>query len=359
MRIFTHKVPALAPSLLLLFFAILAGCAIKPDYWVALCDEAGSKWGVSTCTNALKAGDLTPYQRAAILSDRGYYLVGEHRFDEAIADYDRSIELNPNMGGTYNRRGFAYRAKKDWEAALKDLDRAVEMLPDFAEARYSRGRVHFEIGDVDAAMADYDKAIELNPKYVEAYNSRGHTYYILKQWSKAAPEYKRAIEINPDFASGHQNLATTYVELGEYQLAVAEYDRALELDRENDFIYAQRAIARAWTGDVDGATKDAQIFLEKFEGLKDKPYDLDPVAFKTSTAFLLGMIQINRKDYAGAITTFDQLIKDRPKLAEAYYMRAAAHRLAGNDVRADEDCRTALELDPDIDERMQAWFASS
>jgi tetratricopeptide (TPR) repeat protein len=347
--------PALAPALLLIF--ALTGCAANPEMLVTRCDEAGSpERGVRICSDAIKAENLSPHQQAKILSDRGYYLVGLGRYDEAIVDYNRSIELNPDMGGTYNRRGYAYRGKRDWEAALKDLDRAVEMLPDFAEARYSRGRVHFELGHIDAAMADYDKAIELDPKDVKAYNSRGHTYYTLKQWDLAVPEYKRAIEIDPKFSGGHQNLGTTYVELKEYQLALEEYDRALELDPENSFIYAQRATARAWIGDIDGATEDAKMFLGHMDGLQR--YDLDPAVFKTYSLALLGMIQIRQADYATAVSTFDQLIKDNPKSAEAYYLRSAAHRLAGDDAKADADCRTALELDPEINDRMNAWLQS-
>ena len=348
----------LAPALFLIL--AMTGCASNPESLVTRCDEAGSpERGVRICSDAITAENLSPHQQAKILSDRGYYLVGLDRYDEAIADYNRSIELNPDMGGTYNRRGYAYRGKRDWEAALKDLNRAVEMLPDFAEARYSRGRVHFELGHIDEAMADYDRAIELDPKDVRAYNSRGHTYYTLKQWDLAVPEYKRAIEIDPKFSGGHQNLATTYVELKEYQLALEEYDRALELDPENTFIYAQRATARAWVGDINGATEDAKMFLANMDDLKGKGYDLDPAVFKTFSLVLLGVIQIQRADYETAVSTFDQLIKDNPKSAEAFYLRSAAHRLAGDDAKADADCRTALELDPGIDERMKAWFARS
>ncbi len=354
MRISSSLAPWLLPIL------VLVGCAANPETLVTACDEAGSdERGVRICTESMKAENLTPHQQAKILSDRGYYLVGLGRFDEAIADYNRSIELNPDIGGTYNRRGYAYRGKKNWEAAIKDLNRAIEFLPDFAEAYYSRGRAHFELEHYDEAMADYERAIKIDPKYVSAYNSRAHTYYTLKQWDLAVLEYKRAIEIDPNFAGGHQNLATTYAELGEYQLAVSEYDRALELDPDNTFIHAQRSIARAWTGDVDGAIEDAKRFLAQVDGLREEPYGLDPALFKTRSLFLLGMIQIEREDYAAAIATFDNTINDNPKMAEAYYMRAAAYRLAGNNGKADADCRTAIELDPGINERMKAWFDTS
>jgi Flp pilus assembly protein TadD len=90
--------------------------------------------------------------------------------------------------------------------------------------------------------------------------------------------------------------------------------------------------------------------------LKDKPYDLDPATFKTYTLVLLGMIEIKKKDYAAAIGSFDQVIEDNPESAQAYYLRAAAHRLAGDQADADADYRKALELDPQINDKMKAWF---
>jgi tetratricopeptide (TPR) repeat protein len=335
----------------------LTGCASNPETLVTTCDEAGNPTrGVLVCTDAAEADNLSHYQRAKILSDLGYYLNSLGRYDEAIAALDRSIELNPDMGGTFNRRGAAYRGKRDWQAALKDLNHAVAMLPDVAEPRYSRGRVYFELGRIDEAMADYDKAIELDPKDVDPYNSRGYTYWSLKKFDLAVVEYKRALAVDPNFSGGHENLGTAYFDLKEYTLAISEYDRALVLDPENIFIYSQRATARAWIGDIDGAVKDAETFLARMDELEGKGYGLNPAKFKTHSLALLGMIQIHKRDYAAAISSFDQVIKDNPEAAQAYFLRAAAHRLAGEQPAADADCRKALELDPQINDKMKAWF---
>jgi len=343
------------------FCVALVGCANRsPDSFVTNCDWAGEdERGVRICTEAIASEGLTPVQQALVLSDRGHYYIGLGRYDEAIADLTRSIELNPNVAGTFQRRSLAHRWKSENEEAIRDLDRAIALKPDYAYAYFSRGLAYFDLEKYDEALDSYDQAIKIDPKLVVAYNSRGHTHYTLKQWDLAVPEYKRAIEIDPKFAPGHQNLATTYVELGEYSLAIAEYDRALAIEPGNVFIHAQRAIARAWAGDVDGALADAEEFLADADGLKDEPGGLDPAVFKTKIRFLRGMIYIKRADYPAAIAAFGDAIEANPRSAEAYYLRAAAYRLAGDDGKADADCKTALELDPGIDERMKTWFNTS
>ena len=119
-----------------------------------------------------------------------------------------------------------------------------------------------------------------------------------------------------------------------------------------------RALPRAYVGDVDGATDDAELFLSRIDQIDGNPDGLNTKVLKDKSRFLLGMIQIKRVDYPAALATFDHLIKDNPKMAEAYCLRAAVHRLAGDDARADADLRTAIELDPGINDRMKAWLQS-
>ncbi len=66
--------------------------------------------------------------------------------------------------------------RQNWaehEEAMKDYDKAIELNPQYAEAYNNRGIAKAELGRNEEAMKDYDKAIELNPQYAEAYNNRG------------------------------------------------------------------------------------------------------------------------------------------------------------------------------------------
>ena len=47
--------------------------------------------------------------------------------DGALADYSQAIQLNPQYGLAYRKRGNAKRQKGDVDGAIADLDRAIEL----------------------------------------------------------------------------------------------------------------------------------------------------------------------------------------------------------------------------------------
>ena len=61
------------------------------------------------------------------------------RHDEAFADFDRAIKLNPAGIWTRLFRGLAYLQMERYDEALADLNRALELDPDHDFALQLRG----------------------------------------------------------------------------------------------------------------------------------------------------------------------------------------------------------------------------
>ena len=59
------------------------------------------------------------------------YELKQHK--EAIADYDKAIELNPKDAQAYNNRGVAKKMLKQYKEAIADYDKAIELNPKYAE----------------------------------------------------------------------------------------------------------------------------------------------------------------------------------------------------------------------------------
>ena len=84
-----------------------------------------------------------------------------NRYEEAIADYDEAIRLNPQEAKPYHNRGNAEAGLDCYDAAIADYDEAILMDPDFAEAYISRGLVRSELACKDQARKDCQTALKL------------------------------------------------------------------------------------------------------------------------------------------------------------------------------------------------------
>jgi tetratricopeptide (TPR) repeat protein len=93
--------------------------------------------------------------------NRGVTLVNQKRYDEAIEDFTRALQLRPDSTDVLSNRAFAYVQSGRIERALADLDRAVELDPDAARLRILRGGVREALADRSGACRDWQRACEL------------------------------------------------------------------------------------------------------------------------------------------------------------------------------------------------------
>jgi tetratricopeptide (TPR) repeat protein len=94
------------------------------------------------------------------------------RFEEAVADLTRAIELVPQHAGAFRNRGETYRQQGYIEESLADFARAIELDPKNAWILASRGETYRQQGRFEEALADLTRAIELDPNYAWAFGSR-------------------------------------------------------------------------------------------------------------------------------------------------------------------------------------------
>jgi len=106
-------------------------------------------------------------------------------FDQAIVDYTRAIDINPNLAKAYNNRGVAYAREGSLPRAIADFTMAIANNLKDAEACNNRGRAYEGTGNLSQAVFDYTRAIKNNAFYVKAYNNRELAYYKLKEYDKA------------------------------------------------------------------------------------------------------------------------------------------------------------------------------
>jgi tetratricopeptide (TPR) repeat protein len=100
----------------------------------------------------------------------GFIHFQKQEYDQAIASFQKAVELEPKAAAAYNMMGMAYRFKAN-QLGIPDL-RAKE-------------------------IAAFQKAIEADPQFWAAMINLGVTYYHQGEKAKAAPLLKKALALNP------------------------------------------------------------------------------------------------------------------------------------------------------------------
>ncbi len=80
-------------------------------------------------------------------------------------------------------KAVAYFNRAGWsrEQAIADYSRAIEINPNYAEAYKWRALRYSLADDHDRAIADDSRAIELDPNDAKAYNDRAGEYFAYKK----------------------------------------------------------------------------------------------------------------------------------------------------------------------------------
>ena len=94
------------------------------------------------------------------LNNKGIEYAKKGMFDEAIVEYTKAIQMNPNASSTYTNRGNAYYDKGSVEQAISDFGKAIQ-IDESALAYYSRSWVYYKEGQHDKSWEDLHRALEL------------------------------------------------------------------------------------------------------------------------------------------------------------------------------------------------------
>lgn len=135
---------------------------------------------------------------ANVLNSRGMAQETLENFEQAKADYNKAIEINPEYGNAYNNRGNIKAKQADYKGAIQDYNRAIELNSQFVEAYCNRGIAKENLGNHSEALEDFDRAIELNSEYIDGYLRRGILKQDLGDYAGAIGDFDRVIEIEPE-----------------------------------------------------------------------------------------------------------------------------------------------------------------
>lgn len=116
---------------------------------------------IEGCTELLQLPALAPQVRANAYGMRALALSLIGRHDEAIADYDRSLAIQPNNAVALNNRAWALYKIGRIEEAMPDVQKSLRYDGTSQHAFDTRAHLWQAKGLADRAYRDYRKAMDL------------------------------------------------------------------------------------------------------------------------------------------------------------------------------------------------------
>ena len=100
--------------------------------------------------------------------DLGFVLDRAGRLREAVAEYQRALDRNPNHRDALNNLGVAYARQGRLRQAVLQFERLVRVDPDNPDAHTNLGALLLTEGARDLAAREFRAALELNPDHALA-----------------------------------------------------------------------------------------------------------------------------------------------------------------------------------------------
>jgi len=125
-----------------------------------------------------------------------YVFTALKRVDEARAEYERTIAIDPKLSEAYLDLGILL-LDKDPHAAVAPLTKAVEMRAAESRPRFLLGVAEERSGDLAKAFDSFEGAVRLDPRDLETIEHLGSLYLQLKRPTDAEAKFRNALELQP------------------------------------------------------------------------------------------------------------------------------------------------------------------
>lgn len=172
---------------------------------------------ITIMTGVIQAGKLPKEWQPYPYFYRGQAYRRLEKYVEALADFDKAIELKPDLAPAFFESGMAYHAQEKYKQAIASYDKAIKISPENADYLYSRCVSKSWSGDNAGARDDCRKAVNIKDNFVDAWATLGRAYEDLGQLDKAEECYKKVLELEP----GHKGAKEGLDYIAEKRKAIA------------------------------------------------------------------------------------------------------------------------------------------
>ena len=137
----------------------------------------------------------------------GYEKQTEGRLDDAILLYRKSIDIFPTAEA-HTFLGWAYSFQGRYDEAIGECRKAIELDPEFGNPYNDIGAYLIEKGKLDEAIPWLEKAAAAKryESYCYPHYNLGRVWERKGDWTRALSAYRKALHENPDYSLARRAL---------------------------------------------------------------------------------------------------------------------------------------------------------
>jgi tetratricopeptide (TPR) repeat protein len=196
-------------------------------------------------------------ENASYYYNRGNLYLKTNQKDLALADFEKTIQLNPEHKPAFHKIVAMKRdAGKNDSLEMDYYNKSIEAGKNTTSSYLSRAVVRFNKSDLTGALEDYNAAIKIDDTNSEAFINRGIVKEKLKDFEGAIKDYNQALTLKPKSVKAYSNRAKAKFKLNKFAEAALDYSKAIELDSSDASQYYNRGLAEYLSKQKIQACKD-------------------------------------------------------------------------------------------------------
>ncbi|HET7206889.1 MAG TPA: protein kinase [Terriglobales bacterium] len=263
---------------------------------------------------------------------------------EALPNYLRAVELDPNfamayarLGSVYNNLGQTQLSEQYRQKAFELRDRASER-----EKLYIMSHYYADSGQLDKGITALELYKQTYPRDAIPYANLAAIYIQLGQLENALENARQAIAVDPGIVNGYDNLAAAYAGLNRVEEAKATLNDALRHQLPTPAVHIQLA-SLAWSqGDEAAMEKELHLAEANPQG------ELTVLGFREAVAAARGQIKRSR-ELTGKITERLRQLKLEQGIPNALIQQAFMDAIVDEEAAATREASDALKLSNAVD----------
>jgi tetratricopeptide (TPR) repeat protein len=251
--------------------------------------------------------------------------------DEAMVEFERSLQLDPGFTDSYHYLAVIYRQQGLNDDVLELLEDGLPYQKDVASFQYLYGKLLRELGDREQAVERLKAAIRLNPKAAGPYLLLGKMFLEDGDLEGSELSFVQALAHGPRNSEASLGLGSISLSRGEFDAAEDHLLDALDLDQDLD----EARLMLGWTYFRDGRVEQAEVeFLQVAYGRHNE--------FHISAKFSLAQLYLERGKPEMVLEVLSRADASLFDVPEASCVKGDAEYLLGLNQQALESWDRAL-----------------